>query len=169
MLNRTGRIEDLTSWKYGGEKTRTPMMYCHPVKTSAWLPWNYDYLVQGSKFLENTNETFHPSLRYRRCCGNQKKLGAQDRGKYDTKNMNSWTWPAGQLDGRIGLEGSSVSAGNFAYSTSRVEEGVKETVTVQESRMGYYEQLLLAIYDQDLKLRGQNSDSIWREVIGGDG
>ena len=168
MLNWTGRCEDLNSWKYGGEKTRTPMMYCHPETKSAWLPWNYDYLVQGSKFLENTNETFHPSLRYRRCCDNWEKLGAQDLGKYDTKNMDSWNWPTKQPDGRIGFEASSAKAGNFAYSRKR-GKGEKETVTVQESPMGYYEQLLLAMYDQDSELRKRDSDSIWKRVIGGDG
>ncbi|KAL8791840.1 MAG: hypothetical protein Q9195_005576 [Heterodermia aff. obscurata] len=163
-----GRIKDLCSLMYMGGKTRTPMMYCQPEEASGWLPWNWkgSGLAQGSKFLENTNETFHASVRYRHYCGRQ-GTGVEGQGQYETKSMDGWTWPAGQLDGRIGRERSPTSTNSFEYSRSKG----KETVTVKESPMGHYEKLLLAIYDQDPALREQYGSkkkgySIWKEVLG---
>lgn len=165
MLNRTGRSKQISNWIPGNimTRTRTPMMYCRPETQSSWLPWKNGSLAQGSTFLENTNETFHPSLRYRHYCKNQDKLGAEDQGPYEIKSMDGWTWPAKQPDGRIGSEGSSASAGNFAYSRSRG----KKIVRAKESSMGYYEKLLLAMYDQDSALQKQYGDvSIWDKVLG---
>lgn len=162
ILNMTGRIKDLSHWVYKLNKTRTPMMYCHPEDQSSWLPWKGILLAQGLEPLKNTNETFHPSLRYRHYCSREGKLGAEYQGPYETKSMAGWTWPAKQPDGRIGDKRSSASADDFKYS--RVKEG--ETVTVPESPMGYYEKLLLAMYDQDSTLK-KNYGSIWKEVLGG--
>ena len=168
MLNGTGQLRDLASskyvgdlasWKYGGVKIRTPVAYYRPEKKSPWLPWNGEYLAQGSKRLENTNETFHPSLRYRHYCKNAKNLGAQDQGVYDTTSMAGWTWPDKKPKGRIECSESSPKANNPAYS----RRGGKETVTVQESCMGFHEQVLLAIYNKDV------GGNIWHKVLGGDG
>ena len=141
------------------------MMYCHPEKKLAWIPWNGVYFVQSSRPLEKTNETFHPLLRYRHYCSNEKTLGAQDHKSYETKSLDGWTWPTEQLDGRIGSKRSSASTSSFTYTKNKG----KETVKVQESRMGYYEQLLLAIYDQDPALREAYEGSIWKKVLGGEG
>ena len=170
MLNRTGRIfnasKDISGYLY--THVRTPLMYCHPEKQSSWLPWKNVSLAQGSKFLENTNETFHPSLRYRHYCNHQEKLGANDQGPYKTKSIDGWTWPAKQPNGRIGSNEPSTSAGVFKFSRSK-GKGKKETVTVRESSLGDYEKLLLAIYDQDPALRHKYDESIWKEVIGDSG
>ena len=172
MLNRIGRSKEKTEWLYS--HIRTPMMYCHPKEQSSWLPWKKPSLVQGSSFLENTNETFHSSLRYRHYCSNQDKLGPDDQGPYETKSMDGWTWPAKQAKGQTGSEESSASASEFAFSRSRG----KETVRVKESSMGYYERLLLAIYDQDQASKDKQDQAlqdpwhdyrIWKKVIGDSG
>ena len=158
----TGRSRDIyPSRKWGGKQLRTPMMYCQPkVFPAGYMPWSTEYIAQGTVPLKNTNETFHPSLRYRHFCKNQGKLDAHDQGPYNPESMSAWTWPSAQKDGQIG----STATGSTTYSRT-IGQNITE---VKESTMGYYEQLLLAIYDQDPTLRKRDG-SIWKKVLGGNG
>ena len=154
---RAGRCEEvdmtyLRGW-FTGPITRTPMMYQKFKKDKDWL----GNLVPDGR-LKNTNETVHPSVRYRRFCQNPGGLGPKDSGQYNPDALRGWAWPTISDKGRAGgyriLEGKEVV----------VRE--KEEMIMPESIMGKYEKILLAIYDQDLKIEGRN-DSIWEQVMGG--
>ncbi|KAL9610827.1 MAG: hypothetical protein Q9167_004496 [Letrouitia subvulpina] len=161
-----GRVKD----KYGlvyilHEGIRRPLTYCQP----EFVPDGYvysAYIRESKNLLRNTNETFHPVVRYRHFSDNSAKLGklgADDQGPYNPKAMNDWKWPSAQKDGRIGAASAGKSdPKSFEYSR-RIQN---KTVTVQESPMGWYEMLVLAMYDQDPALRRRDG-SIWTKVLGG--
>ncbi|KAL8831519.1 MAG: hypothetical protein Q9191_000828 [Dirinaria sp. TL-2023a] len=153
----------------GGEKLRTPAMIRRPVLHPAtWLA--SAYIAQDGEPLQNTNETFHPVVRYRHFSKNQDKLGAHDAGPYDPKNLTAdWTWPAAQSDGRIGAPADKGVAAGADGVMKWQRKGYKgETITVTESPMGKFEKWLLALYDQDPVLQTRDG-SVWKKVLGGNG
>lgn len=145
-----------------GNGVRKPLSYGRP----EFVPDGYiykAYMRETATLLSNTNETFHPVVRYRRFSGNRETLGADDKEPYNPIAMKDWKWPSAQKDGRIGADTAGKSDPKF-FEYSKIIKG--GAVTVQESPMGWYEQLVLAIYDQDPELR-RNHDSIWTKVLGG--
>lgn len=123
------------------------------------------YIRESDKLLRNTNETFHPVVRYRYFSENNAKLGADDKGPYSPKAMKDWKWPSAQKDGRIGAVTAGKNDPNSSEYSKRIDNN---TVTVQESPMGWYEQLVLAMYDQDPEFRSRDG-SVWTKVLGGNG
>ena len=141
-----------------GKVTRTPHMYTKP--------------ESKSNYLENTNETVHPAIRYRHYCKNHPQLGAEDSyeklartNPYDPSALAGWTWPSAQAepDDRIGAA-PATSSKDLSYT--RDIAGTK--VTMPESVMGKYEKIYLALYDQDVP-RKSGEMGVWKAVMGGEG
>ena len=147
----------------GSRIDRKPGLYCQPVWKVRTL--TREEYVEDGDYLRNTNETFHPVVRYRHGCKRQAKLGYDDKGSYGPENMNDWTWPQTQADGRIGVSPSTTSPDPLLWSRSKKGQG---KLDCQESRMGKHERLYLAFYDQDKELRDRDG-SIWKQILGGDG
>ena len=128
------------------------------------------------RYLQNTNETFHPAIRYRLFCSKAASLGYDDCEAYDPGLLKSWTKPQAQPDGRIGQQPAAGTPGPSTYEFMR--DGISDggwlsktppgqKVPFTESKMGNLELVYLAFYDQDKDM--QNKDgSIWKRVIGGD-
>ena len=130
-------------------------------------PKEYTKLENGKESqtpLNQSNETIHPAVRYRRFCKNQKKLGTDDAQPFDPVSLKGWIPPSAQKDGRVG-EGCPVTTKGTLAWTKTIDN---ETKTMEESPMGKYEKMLLALYDQDAELRKRDG-SIWTKVLGGDG
>ena len=166
-----GRIHDLNkeslqAWAVMGSRIdRKVGLYCKPVWKHAWL-WG-DYVEEGA-FLRNTNETFHPVVRYRQFCKRQGKLSYRDNGSYDPGSMKEWAWPRTQTDGRVGDASAIRSRDSLEWSRQRKEDDKMIELKYKESPMGEYEKMYLAFYDQDKELRDRDG-SIWKQVLGGDG
>ena len=159
-----GKCQELDQSYLGGwingPVVRTPGMYKKPVWTTNWRG---NSVLTGGAYLENTNETVHPCARYRHFCMNPRGTGPEDKGTYDPKALDGWTWPSRQKDGRIGGEqaGSPSSPSSMEYGRNR--DG--KSVTMRESVLGRYEKILLALYDQDHDSKGR--ESVWKQVLGG--
>ena len=80
--------------------------------------------------LENTNETFHACLRYRRYCSNSTRLGAEDNRPFNPSNMKTsgWTYPVQQIDGRIGA-GVQVVKDETLFNYFRTRKDKKTLLT----------------------------------------
>ena len=117
---------------------------------------------KGNTLLQHTNETVHPVVRYRRFCKNQKRLGTDDEVPFDPVSLKDWNAPSAQKDGRVGKGSPVTSKGPLAWKNTR------DNVSMEESSMGKYEKILLAIYDQDPELQNRDG-SIWKKVLGGNG
>ena len=128
-----------------GEDLRTPAMFRQPVLVPGLFLVRADKVQQGTVSLLNTNETFHPVIRYRHFCRNHERLGATDKLDFAPKNMTDWTWPLACKDGRIGAGEPIASDEPMVFS--RLKDGTK--IELQESPMGKYEKWYLAMYDQD--------------------
>ena len=149
------------TWKvYGGDVPRTPMMYKSPVEKKGWLG---KYMGPSNEYLQNTNETVHPSARYRWFCARNSttdpKLGPKGVDTYSPRALKDWTPPKAQKDGRVGKGTAAViSSKTLTWTKDRDGKGV----TMNESVMGKYEKILLALYDRQYSTTG----SVWREVLG---
>ena len=149
------------AWKiYGGDVPRTPMMYKSPVEREGWLG---KYMAPSNEYLRNTNETVHPSARYRWFCAKNSttdsNLGTKGVGMYSPRALKGWTPPKAQKDGRVG-EGSVAVISSEPLTWTKDRDGRR--VTMKESVMGKYEKILLALYDRQHSDKG----SVWREVLG---
>ncbi|KAL9044333.1 MAG: hypothetical protein Q9214_002520 [Letrouitia sp. 1 TL-2023] len=137
-------------------------------RTPVWkITQNNDSNTWGG-FLQNTNETFHPVIRYRCWCKRQGKLGSNEQGEYNPKHLQTnWKYPQAQNDGRIGQGTPTTSSGPLIYEYTRVDK-TREKLVYSESVMGKHELLYLAFYDQDKEVQTGDT-SIWKQVLGGDG
>ncbi len=129
------------------------------------------------RYLQNTNETFHPIIRYRLFCNKAASLGYEDCEPYAPELLKQWTKPQAQSDGRIGQQPAVGTPGPSTYEftragirnggwTSKTPPGQKVPFT--ESKMGNLELVYLAFYDQDKDMKDKDG-SIWKRVVGGDG
>lgn len=132
--------------------------------------------VKPARYLQNTNETFHPAIRYRLFCSKAASLGYDDCEGYDPALLQTWTKPQAQPDGRIGKEPAASTPGPSTYEFMRdgISDGGRlsktppgQKVRFTESKMGNLELVYLAFYDQDQDLQ-DGKGSIWKRVIGGD-
>ena len=120
------------------------------MKTDWWLQTLPD---SSGPLLKNTNETIHPSVRYRHFCKNCERLGIEDQGCYDPKALADWNWP------RV-LKDAKASFAEMKYSKKS-----DNAVTIRESPMGRHEQILLALHDQTYP--ANNGQGVWERVVGG--
>lgn len=68
-----------------------------------WLnPLGYegDYTMDSDQYLEATNETLYPAIRYRHTCKNHGALGQLDTGDPDPSSISAWTFPS-RIEGRV--------------------------------------------------------------------
>lgn len=132
--------------------------------------------AKPARYLQNTNETFHPAIRYRLFCSKAASLGYDDCGAYDPSQLKIWSKPQAQPDGRIGNQPATGTPGPSTYEFMR--DGISDggwlsktppgqKVPFTESKMGNLELVYLAFYDQDKDMQDE-SGSIWKRVIGGD-
>ena len=132
--------------------------------------------VTPARYLQNTNETFHPAIRYRLFCSKATSLGNDDSEGYNPGQLQTWTKPQAQPDGRIGKQPAAGTPGPSTYEFMR--EGINDggwlsktppgqKVPFTESKMGNLELVYLAFYDQDKEMQDKEG-SIWKRVIGGD-
>ena len=152
-------------WDYN----RIPRWYRGPVWASTS---SNDSVEFTGPFLKNTNETFHPAIRYRRFCSRHDTLGYNELVGFNPGELQKdkgWEYPPAQTDGRIGNGTLVASTGPLAYKFTRTEKGKSEVLPPYlETTMGKHELLYLAFYDQDEK--SQTGDpSVWKQVLGGDG
>ena len=128
------------------------------------------------RYLQNTNETFHPAIRYRLSCSKAASLGYDDCEAYDPGLLKPWTKPQAQPDGRIGKQplASTPGASTWDFMREGISDGGRRSktppgqkVSFTESKMGNLELLYLAFYDQDKDMQDKDG-SIWKRVIGGD-
>ncbi|KAI9793031.1 MAG: hypothetical protein M1833_000852 [Piccolia ochrophora] len=189
--------------KLRSKAQRSPMQYDRvDPDTTNWI----------DEALEETNETIHPSVRYRLYGKNEgKKLGAYDKADFNPGGLFGWSpplkddakgfvgakaatvlGPPGNTAGSAGtatpapkpknlganLEPKStgkvwtklvpkveVSAGSFIGGWGAHKERPKRDLNLHESDLGYYEQLLLALYDQQT----EEFKGVWKAVLGEDG
>lgn len=124
-----------------------------------------------ARYLQNTNETFHPAIRYRLFCSKAASLGYDDCQGYDPGLLKTWSKPQAQPDGRIGMKPAAGTPGPSTYEFMRegISDGTppRQKVPFTESKMGNLELIYLAFYDQDKDMQDK-SGSIWKRVIGGD-
>ena len=132
--------------------------------------------AKPERYLENTNETFHPALRIRLFSSKAASLGYDDCQAYDPTQLKTWTKPQAQPDGRVGRQPAAATPGPSTYEVMRdgINNGSSwskppgEKKSFTESKMGNLELVYLAFYDQDPDLQDKDG-SIWKRVIGGDG
>ena len=104
-------------------------------------------------------------------------MGYDDCEAYDPGQLQTWTKPQAQPDGRIGRQPAASTTGSSTYEfmrdgisdggwLSRTPPGQKVNFT--ESKMGNLELVYLAFYDQDKDMQDKDG-SIWKRIIGGDG
>lgn len=118
-------------------------------------------------FLNNTNETIHPIVRYRHFCKRNARLGNNDKVPYDPTTLGKdILYPRAQEDGRIGRDPQDPQAPSedpLSYTFTRKETGKSDVkVHFTESVMGKWERLYLAFYHEHDK-----SANIWGQVVGG--
>ena len=137
----------------GGAAIRAPKMYRQEMKPT---DWRFQTVPKtSSALLTHTNETIHPSVRYRHFCQSpevQDKLGVDDRGPYDPKALDAWDWP------------HKDSKGPQQYKKKSRNKAETVDDKIQESTLGYWEQILLALYDEGEEIKDVNS--IWDQVVG---
>ena len=153
---------------YGSSYQREVGRYCR--KKIEWWTLYGDVATDGD-YLENTNETFHAAIRYRRNSKNQKRLGYSDTRPFAPGNMDDFALPAKQVDGRVGAGSTAVKAADpllYKYPRPTKDGKGTELLTYEESRFGWYEKIYLAFHDQDEELRKRDG-SIWKMVLGGEG
>ena len=130
--------------------------------------------AKPERYLINTNETFHPALRYRLFSSKAKSLGYDDCEAFDPSQVKTWTKPQAQPDGRVGQQPAASTPGPSTYVVMR--DGISDgswtkppgqKVPFTESKMGNLELVYLAFYDQDKDMQDKDG-SIWKRVIGGD-
>ncbi len=158
-----------------------PFYALRTAKHGGWLDRKAgSYKAPGAKperYLENTNETFHPAIRYRLFCSKAASLGYNDCEAYAPGLLKEWIKPRTQPDGRIGQQPAAGTSGPSTYEFMRdgISDGgwtsktpPAEKVPFTESKMGNLELVYLAFYDQDKDLKDKDG-SIWKRVMGGDG
>ena len=158
MAHRTnyqlGKLKEVTQYKTekfkSGTAIRAPKMYREKIAPTNW--WFETLPDLQSKLLTNTNETIHPSVRYRHFCQKGENLGVDDKGPYTPKALDGWEWPSKDSEG---VQVYIKKAGNKTETDGDV---------IPESTLGYYEQILLALYDDGKETDGVKS--VWDQVVG---
>ena len=114
-------------------------------------------------FLENTNETFHPTVRYRRFCSRNAKLGYNEFYPYAPEALDKdWEWPPTRNN-----QGSATAPGQSNYSLNRKEDnGTLQKKSYSESAMTRLEQIYLAFYDQDSFFQITGEEKIYKQIFG---
>ena len=142
-------------------------MYKSPVETQGWFGFGSKYMAPSDKYLQNTNETVHPSARYRLFCSRNvtknsttdPNLGTNGSREYSPRALTGWTPPKAQKDGRVGKDSEPA---NSSEPLTWTKDRDGERVTMDESVMGKYEKILLALYDRQYSTNG----SVWKAVLG---
>lgn len=160
MTGQTTRSGLLMTKLSGGAMSINPYyprqpMYYHATKVTNTLLGPQTEVTKT--LLQNTNETIHPAVRYRRFCKYNRTLGTNDTGAYDPEALKGWTPPNAQPDGRIGAA---------PVASQPKLKWTKGNLTLPESTLGKWERFLLALYDQDADL--VDRESVWKAVLGRD-
>ena len=142
---------------------RTPGLYRSPKWT---IGGSNDTVLFNGPLLQNTNETFHKAIRYRKFCKRNAKMGHNEFYEYNPSQLGTaWEWPRASDNGKIGQE-PKTPQGTITYIFNRtVDNKPSEKVVYSESEMGPYEATYLGFYNQDPELQVPGEEKIWKQIF----